>query len=71
MVKNVDKMTKLIALRNFSGTKDMILKGQIIEVNEPYVSNWTYLGFCAYYTDRELPKAVEAEKATFKNMKKK
>lgn len=58
---------KLIALRNFSGPKDMILKGDIIEGVEPYVSDWTVAGLCAFYTVRELPKP--AEEATFKTMK--
>jgi len=62
--------TKLIALRNFSGPKTMILRGDVIEVNEPYVSDWTEAGLCAYYTERAMP-VVEPDKATFKNMKKK
>ena len=70
MAENIKGMTKLIALRNFSGPKTMILRGEIIEVSEPYVSDWTYAGLCAYYSSRELPK-IEPEKATFKNMKKK
>lgn len=58
-------MTKLIALRNFSGPKTMILRGEIIEVSEPYVSDWTYAGLCAYYTDRIMPVEIPG----FKTMK--
>ena len=57
---------KLIALRNFSGPKTMVLRGEVIEVNEPYVSDWTEAGLCAYYTERVMPKV---EEAGFKNMK--
>lgn len=60
--------TKLIALRNFSGPKNMILRGDIIEVSEPYVTDWTVSGLCAYYTERQMPK-VEPDPHTFKNMK--
>ena len=56
---------KLIALRNFSGPKVMILRGDIIEVNEPYVSDWTRAGLCAFYSEREQPKEPEG----FKTMK--
>jgi len=58
-------MAKLIALRNFSGPKSMILTGDIIEIGEPYVSDWTYMGICAYYTEREPAKQPEG----FKTMK--
>jgi len=58
-------MTKLIALRNFSGPKTMILRGEIIEVSEPYVSDWTYAGLCAYYTGRVMPVEIPG----FKTMK--
>lgn len=58
--------TKLIALRNFSGPKNMILRGDIIEVSEPYVTDWTVAGLCAFYTVREMPKV---EPDSFKNMK--
>ena len=61
---------KLIALRNFSGPKDMILKGDIIEGVEPYVSDWTISGLCAFYTVRELPKPITMADG-FKTMVKK
>ena len=53
--------TKVIALRNFSGAKGMILKGEIIGITEPYISDWVASGLCAIY--------IEPKKGTFKNMK--
>ncbi len=60
-------MAKVIALRNFSGPETtMILRGDIFDLDEPYLSEWTKAGFVAYYTEREP--AVKPE-GTFKNMK--
>ena len=57
-------MGKLIALRNFSGPKGMILTGDVIEVSEPYYTDYTTSGLCAFHSEREYPK-----EGTFKNMK--
>jgi hypothetical protein len=54
-------MSKSKALRNFSGPKGMILKGDIIEVSELYVSDWTSLGL--------IEPVIEPDPNTFKTMK--
>ena len=60
-------MAKVIALRNFSGPKTtMILRGDIFDLEEPYLKDWAQLGIVAYYTEREAAKKPEPG---FKNMK--
>lgn len=58
---------KVIALRNFSGAKGMVLRGEIIELSEPYVTDLTIAGLVAVYVEAEPPKAPEKE--SFKTMK--
>jgi len=56
-------MGKLIAIRNFSGQRGMVLRGDKIEVSEPYFSEYITTGLCIAYITEENP--------TFKNMIKK
>ena len=56
-------MSKVKALRNFSGPKSMILRGMIIEVSEPYVSDWTAAGLI------EVVPEIPVEEAGYKTMK--
>lgn len=54
-------MGKLRAIRNFSGPKGMVINGSIIEVEEPYYTDYQLARLCIVHT--------EPEKADFKNMK--
>lgn len=54
-------MSKVKALRNFSGPKGMVLRGEIIEISEPYISDWIAAGL--------IEVVFEPDPNTFKTMK--
>ena len=54
---------KVKAIRNFSGQKGMILTGTIMELTEPYFTDWV--------ADGLVKPVIESDPYTFKTMQKK
>ena len=59
------------AVRNFAGPSGMVLRGEVIEVNEPYFTEWCTSGLIEPLEVVELFMPEGELKQDYKNRKKK